>query len=290
MKTEISIIIDFTEINSLELLSIQNNLAFTGIGYDLILIHPPLKAETSFNKAKYINSGDNKVIDLNEALKAVETRFVCYLPKSIHLDSGWLYDLYYYMTTIDNSGFISICSTMKKGYHFPLLNNSDNLISCYKPDYISDLFFTNFDTIKLIGAFLPTLDISSAIAYYSMKVKNKGLHIYNIPFQTALNVNDTNLILYKQLNQKAQIDNKIEPLFKRNEKQERAFMLLSNLSLALNSKSVIFEHPSMANYGFYIEKLIKADLNLITDYIQTFDLTFIISSDEKSNIKVTFFN
>ncbi len=89
---------------------------------------------------------------------------------------------------------------------------------------------------------------------------------------------------------KAKKDKYIIPLYKRTEKQERAFRLLNNLLVAMSCKTFIFEHPSTANYGFKIDQLKTADMNKIIDYIQTFDLTFIISSDERNRLKVTFFN
>ncbi len=168
MTTEISIISDLSENTDLETLSVYSNIKNAGIDYDLILIAPENKQPfylQHFPKCKFVESSGNKVKDLNKALKLVETTFISYLPKCIHLNNNWLYDLLYYMSTIENSGFISICSSMTKGYHFPLLNNSDNLISCYKPDYISDLFFTNFDTIKLIGAFDENETINNAVEY-----------------------------------------------------------------------------------------------------------------------------
>lgn len=295
MKTEISIISDLSENTDLDTLSVRNNIDIdrTGISFNLILIAPKAKQgeyKFFFPNCTFINSDSNKVVSLNNALRKAETQFVCYLPKNIHLDFNWLYDLYYYMTNIDSSGFISICSSLTRGYDFPLLNNSDKLISCYKPDYICDLFFSDFDIIKLIGAFEEKEEINNSIAMYSLMVKSKGLHAYNIPFQTAIKIEDDKPNVDLDLLITKNKETKYLPLYKRSEKHEQAFLLLTNLVLTISSQTTIFEHTSTANFGFKTPILLEDDVSKLKDYSTTFDLTFVISCGLDNNLKVTFFN
>lgn len=128
---------------------------------------------------KFTESGNG----YSELIKESKGNYICLFNDQVLVNQGWLMDLVYYNSNIQNSGLSFIHSGLK-GKFMPLLSVDDEFINVWDITELPKICLFNKKNIEILPQ---EIDIQNVFSSFL----KKGLQNYNIPTQNSICINRT---------------------------------------------------------------------------------------------------
>ena len=128
----------------------------------------------------------NRATAINRLLSETRGDYICVFDSSAMVSNGWLYDLKYFHSLINNSGITAIPEFNTKKVYSPLMDKNDEFVNVWKPElnYVSGILFFKKEHLKLTGCFS---DVSeNYVELFSKQFVNAGFENFYIPGQICI--------------------------------------------------------------------------------------------------------